>query len=255
MTITSALLLTALCATAGQDPILAGDRPASAATTTREATSSAGPEFDRPVPPPRARALDPRHRIEVRFGGWTDGWYGYEDGWRGRVSDWHTSGSAQGAFGFEYLTFVRDDLGIGLAVTGLASARGDWGGWDRSGTTQVTTSIPVVVRWYPARRLTHIRTVEPYAAAGIGPVFGVDTSATDGLGAHDWRHGGITRTRVATAVGGRLGGGVDIRLGSLFTLGVAGAWNWDAGLPDDLWSGARPSGGEFTVVLGWVFGR
>lgn len=95
----------------------------------------------------------------------------------------------------------------------------------------------------------------------------MDTSYVDGHWTNDrpwtndwpWtndRHtGDSTSTRVATTVGGRLGGGVDFRLGSVFTLGVSGAWTWDAGVPDDLWRGAQPSGGEFTVVLGWNFGR
>jgi hypothetical protein len=68
-------------------------------------------------------------------------------------------------------------------------------------------------------------------------------------------HDGAYSTHVGTTIGGRLGGGVDFRLGSVFTLGVAGAWNWDAGFSEDMWRGTRPGGGEFSVVLGWQFGR
>jgi hypothetical protein len=201
-----------------------------------------------PAPRHRSRALDPRHRIEVRFGGWESGWYDSDD-------DWHHSGSAQGAFGLEYLNFVRDDLGVGIGIASLVSAREDWEGPVDAEAARATIGIPVVVRWYPARRMTRTRSVEPYVTAGIGPVFGVDSVCTDGHGSRDRVHDEFEDARVGTAIGGRLGGGVDFRLGSVFTLGVAGAWNWDAGFPDDLWRGARPGGGEFTVVFGWNFGR
>jgi hypothetical protein len=103
--------------------------------------------------------------------------------------------------------------------------------------------------------MTRTRSVEPYVTAGIGPVFGVDSVYTDDHDSHGWDHDEFGSARVGTTIGGRLGGGMDFRLGSVFTLGVAGAWNWDAGFSDDLWRGARPGGGEFTVVLGWNFGR
>ena len=61
-----------------------------------------------PAPPHHSHgARSARHRIEVRFGGWGGGWYDHHD-------DWHYSDSAQGAFGLEYLNFVRNDLGVGI---------------------------------------------------------------------------------------------------------------------------------------------
>jgi hypothetical protein len=206
------------------------------------------PAPDRPAPRHREQSLDPRHRVEMRFGGWGEGWYD---------ADSHSryAGSAQVAFGVEYLNFVRNDFGVGVGLTSLVLANGDWDGWDDTGTARVTTSIPVVVRWYPARRATRSRSVEPYLTAGIGPVFGVDAVYTDNHGAHDSSRDEWSSTRVGTTIGGRVGGGVDFRLGHLFTLGMVGAWNWDAGFSDDLWRGDWPSGGEFSVVFGWQFGR
>jgi hypothetical protein len=189
--------------------------------------------------------LDARHRIEVRFGGWGDGWYGHahDDSW----------GSGQGAFGFEYLTFVRNDLAVGIAVTGLARGCGssDGHGWDETGSGQALTSIPVTVRWYPVRRATRMRSVEPYVTGGIGPVFAADAVFSHD---HDDWGGDVSAAHLGTTIGGRLGGGVDFRLGSTFTLGVAGAWNWD-GFSHSMWAGPRPGGGEFTMTLGWNFGR
>lgn len=218
-----------------------------------------------PAPPAPARALDARHRIEVRFGGWADGWAGDYD-------DCCYSGSAHGAFGVEYLHFLRNDLGVGMAVTGYGTANGWSYALDGEGTSQALVSLPVVVRWYPVRRLTQVRAVEPYVTAGIGPAFGVNSAWVDYGHPHgwtdwqdwrnwpnwddwdDWDHG-VSSTRVSTALGGRIGGGVDFRLGSVFTLGLSGAWNWNTGFADDLWYRPDPSGGEFTVTMGWQFGR
>ena len=157
-------------------------------------------------------------------------------------SDWST------------LNFIRNDLGVGIGISSLVSARGGWEGLVDAETARVTTSIPVVLRWYPVRRMTRARSVEPYVTAGIGLVVGVDSVYTDDHDAHHEYHDEFGSARVGTTVGGRLGGGVDFRLGSVFTLGVAGAWNWDAGFSDDFWRGPRPGGGECTVVLGWNFG-
>ncbi len=251
MTLTAAVLMTTLAAAAqGQAIATTSDR--SQGTEARATVSSSADTIRQPAPAQPAPVVDRRHRIEVRFGGWTDGWYGYETGWDGH--DWGTTGEAQGAFGLEYLSFIRNDFAVGLGVSGLANADGRWGGWNQTEQTQATVAIPVVIRWYPVRRVTQVRSVEPYVTAGVGPVFGVDTRVT-GLDFDEWdwpRHGNAS-TRVATGAGGRVGGGLDLRVGSRFTMGIAGAWNWDAGLPDDLWRGARPNGGEFTAVLGWAW--
>lgn len=246
MRLTTALLLTTLCIPAAQATAQTTTTVPAAPADAQPATVQ--PATVQPAAPAVARSLDARHRIEIRAGGWANGWYDEPVGWQ-------ASGSAQGAFGLEYLSFVRDDLGIGIALTSLGSAEGDWGATHDSGTARLISSIPVVARWYPARRLTQTRSVEPYLTAGIGPVFGVDTAYLDGGWKYDWHANAPTSTHVATTVGGRVGGGVDFRLGSVFTLGLSGAWNWDAGFPDDLWRGARPNGGEFTVVMGWNFGR
>jgi len=214
----------------------------------RDHARSAAGDHAHPAGQPR----DGRHRIEVRFGGWSDGWYD------GHGAAWEGSGTVHGAFGLEYLHLVRSDLAIGIGVSGLVRVVDEGRGWEDGGAAQATCGIPVVARWYPVRRLTTTRFVEPYVAAGIGPVFGVDTVYADGFtpwgGPWDWDDEERSSTRVGTTIGGRLGGGVDFRLGSVFTLGVSAAWNWD-GFSNGQWWGPRPGGGEFDVVLGWMFGR
>lgn len=214
------------------------------------ARQPAGGGDDETLAPDRGRSLDARHRVEVRLGGWGDGWY------EGHGRRWDYEGTGRGAFGLEYLRFIRNDLGIGVGMSGLVRAEDCHNCFDRD-AAQVVTSIPVVVRWYPARRLTRSRAVEPYVTGGVGPVFGVDTIYTrdDEDDDRHWHHDGYHSTHVGTAFGGRVGGGVDFRLGRLFSLGVGGAYNWDSGFSEDLWRAPRPTGGEFTVSFGFNFGR
>ena len=153
------------------------------------------------------------------------------------------------------LNFVRNDLGVGLAITTLAAANGGWHEWEDGGAGRALFSIPIVARWYPVRRLTSVRSVEPYLTAGIGPVFAADEVYVHDSDLHGWDHDYVSSGHVGTAFGGRIGGGVDFRLGHVFTVGVGGAWNWDTGFHGDAWNGARPGGGEFTVAFGWNFGR
>lgn len=156
MMITTALLATALCVGVDQGPTQTTAPVPATKAGSPQATAAppvAGDPSLQTVAPAPAPALDARHRIEVRFGGWANGGHNYYD-------DWHASGSAQGAFGFEYLSFVRHDLGIGIAVTSLGRAQ-DWDGGPDTGSAQIVSGIPVVVRWYPVRRLTRTRSVEP----------------------------------------------------------------------------------------------
>jgi hypothetical protein len=253
MLIETALILTLVSGPTSQaprpaaTPVADDGQPSSAATVVPA-------DIDRSAVPhdnePRLVAVgspDGRRRIEFRLGGWADGSYA------GHGSSATLSGSGNGAFGFEYLSFVRNDLAIGIGLTSLV--RGDaCGGCVDLRSARAVTSIPFIVRWYPARRLTQARSVEPYATAGIGPVFGVDTvSSFDDEG--EWGHSWHDSTHVGTTFGGRIGGGLDFSLGRTFTIGLGGAWNWDSGFSDDLWRAPRPNGGEFTVSFGWNFGR
>lgn len=264
MTIATALLLTvlgggapqvpaALPTSTDQAPAKTSERrlvvePEEPAVRQRQAPQAPGGGTLQAPASDHAYSLDSRHRLEVRFGGWGDGWY------EGHGDNWHAAGSARGAFGLEYLHFIRNDLGIGVGLSSLVHADDCHDCLD-GGAAQVVTSVPVIVRWYPIRRLSRSRHVEPYVTGGIGPVFGIDTLYTHIEEGGHWRHDEYYSTRVGTAIGGRAGAGVDFRLGRIFSIGVGGAYNWDSGFKGDLWRAPRPSGGEFTVSFGWNFGR
>jgi|WetSurMetagenome_2_1015567.scaffolds.fasta_scaffold382911_1 hypothetical protein len=250
MIIATALLLTLASGptpqTAAAIAPATADQQSSSVTPVSASVPASAEADARELHPLVAGSVDGRRRIEVRFGGWPDGTYSGHGGGT-------FSGAANGAFGFEYLSFLRNDLAIGVGFTSLVRADA-CGACADIDSARAVTSIPFLVRWYPARRLTRARTVEPYATAGIGPVFGVDTTSSR-LASGAWSDGLHESTNVGTTLGGRVGGGFDFRLGRTFTLGVGGAWNWDSGFSDDLWRAPRPSGGEFTMSFGWNFGR
>jgi hypothetical protein len=260
MTIATALLFTTIAVGTPQAsqniPTSTGDATASSNMLARRDASAETPDgsadsarpFVARQAPDREPSIDGRHRLEVRFGGWGDGWY------EGRRDDWNYTGSTRGAFGVEYLSFIRNDIGIGVGVSGLVRADACAGCSSDQESARAVISMPVSIRWYPVRRLTRSRMVEPYVTAGIGPVFGVDTIYTHDDDCH-WDRDGYASTRVGTTFGGRAGAGLDFRIGHVFSLGVAGAWNWDAGFANDQWRAPRPKGGEFTVAFGWTFGR
>jgi opacity protein-like surface antigen len=213
--------------------------------TDAPARQDAQPRADRH----REEPIDARHRLEVRVGGWGDGWYErHGDSWEDH------SGSGRGAFGVEYLSFLSRDFAIGVGFSSLVRAD-DCGECLATDTARVVTIVPVTARWYPARRLTRSRAVEPFITGGIGPVFGVDTIHTHDQDSTDGCGDDVESTKVGTAFGTRVGAGVDFRITTRFTLGVAGAWSWDSGFSSDLWRAPRPKGGEFTVTFGWNFGR
>jgi hypothetical protein len=249
MIIATALLLTSLSGPLpqGQNPATSagGAEPQKAATSAHEKSDVSNPPTVT-TPPRDASSPDGRRRIEFRFGGWDDGQDAGPRYWH------HRQWTGYGAIGFEYLSFVRNDLGVGVGLTSLVRPD-ECRGCSGSDAAQSVTSIPLIVRWYPARRLVRARTVEPYVAAGIGPVFGVDIVRSvggDGARVQDVEH-----PRTEARFGGRVGGGMDVRLGRAFTIGVGGAWNWDTGFSHDFWLGPRPKHGEFTMSFGWNFGK
>jgi hypothetical protein len=202
----------------------------------------------RPPARPRAderRLADARHRMEARLG------------LRHRPSisvsessrDVHTSSVNVGG-GVEYLYYVASDVGVGVSATSLA--RGVVTSVDHEdgvSSGHATIFVPLVARWNFVRRLTDWRTVDPYVTASVGPVFRVDWSTTED------RHDSHTTADTATSIGGRLGLGLDVHLGSVWTLGLVGAWNWSDRSDTVAGYGNRDRGGELAFTMGWEWGR
>jgi len=189
--------------------------------------------------------VEPRHRLEARFGVWRKPHFSFSE----PTEDVHI-GSADFAFGFEYLRSVTLDLAVGVGtqafVRGAGESVEDGDSWSSG---YATIAIPFVVRWNFARRLTNWRTIEPYLTAGVGPLIRMNWTAfefdDDSTGTAD----------AEATIGGRVGLGLDVHIGSVWTLGAMAGWNFSE-KPDSVTGyGRHDRGGEVAVTMGWVFGR
>jgi len=189
--------------------------------------------------------VEPRHRLEARFGVWRKPHFSFSE----PTNDVHV-GSADFAFGFEYLRSVTRDLAIGIGTQTFVRGTGESvEDGDSSSTGYATVAIPFVVRWTFARRLTSWRTIEPYLTAGVGPLIRMNWTAfefdDDSTGTADGE----------ATIGGRVGLGLDVHIGSVWTLGAMAGWNFSE-KPDSVTGyGRHDRGGEVAVTMGWVFGR
>ena len=161
--------------------------------------------------------------------------------------------------GFDYLRFVGRDIAIGVSASSLVRSDTTWTDRDhdntadddreRTRTASSTTFVYGVVRWNFARRLTEWRALEPYVIGGLGPVFRWNQKKVE---MHD--DDLDQSSEVITGLGGRLGAGVDVHLGPIFTLGAVGTWNWSTCEDEAIGYGSKDRGGYAAVTMGFVWG-
>ncbi len=197
---------------------------------------------------------DAVNRIEVRFGAYPTPSFHTDE----TAKDIHTRQADMG-LGFEYLRFVGRDIAIGVSVSSLVRSDTVWTDRDhdnvadddreRTRSANSTSFVFGVVRWNFARRLTEWRGLEPYVTGSMGPVFRWNLKKVE---FHD--DDLDQSTEVLTGLGGRVGAGVDVHLGPVFTLGIVGAWNWSTSEDETVGFGADDRGGEVGVTMGFVWG-
>jgi hypothetical protein len=219
-----------------------------------EAATSAKIENESKPPAPKGPLGDAKNRIEARFGVYPAPEFTHSEA----VRDVHTS-TADVGVGGEYLRSISRDVAIGVAVSTRTRTERDWVDYDHDGeadhdrdstrTSHSTTFVPAVIRWNFARRLTGWHTVEPYVTGSLGPVFRTNSKTVE------WNDDRDRWSETTTSVGGRLGVGFDAHLGSVFTLGVVGAWNWSTCPDEAIGYGPKDRGGEVAVTMGFEWGR
>jgi hypothetical protein len=194
------------------------------------------------------------NRIEVRFGAYPTPSFSHEEA----ANDVHGRQADLG-IGFDYLRFIRRDIAIGVSASSLVRSETVWMDRDHDGTadddrdrtraSNSTTFVYGVVRWNFARRLTTWRTLEPYVTGSLGPVFRWNQKKVE-----IYDDDVDQSTEVITGFGGRVGAGIDVHLGRVFTLGVAGAWNWSTCQDETIGYGTEDRGGEVAVTMGFEWG-
>jgi hypothetical protein len=235
----------------GEYTVVDTDRFAQPSTRRSDAAGAAVPAAE---PSPTARIGDAINRIEARLGAYPTPSFHNEE----MANDIHTRQADMG-LGFDYLRAVGRDIAIGVAVSSLVRSDKSWTDKDHDGvaddshartrSSNSTTFLFGVVKWNFARRLTEWRTLEPYVTGSLGPVVRWNQNKVqliDEVLSHS--------SEVTTDVGGRVGAGIDVHLGQIFTLGVVGAWNWSTCEDDTIGYGSKDRGGEVGVTMGFEWG-
>ncbi len=197
---------------------------------------------------------DAINRIEARFGAYPTPSFSHDE----VANDVHRRYADMG-LGFDYVRFVGRDLAIGVSAASLVQSEHVWVDQDHDGTAdkdhervrtaRSTTFVYGVVRWNFARRLTEWRVLEPYVNGSLGPVFRWNQKKVE---IHDDDLN--QSSEVLTGFGGRVGVGVDVHLGRIFTLGAVGAWNWSTCEDQTVGYGSEDRGGEVGVTMGFEWG-
>jgi hypothetical protein len=203
---------------------------------------------------PKGPLGDAINRIEVRIGVYPAPSFSHEE----LPNDVHRGYGDMG-LGFAYLRFIGRDIAIGVSASSLVRSEKVWVDRDHDGTadddrdrtrtSNSTTFVFGVVRWNFARRLTEWRTLEPYVTGSAGPVFRWNQKKVE-IENDDLNQS----SEVMTGFGGRVGAGVDVHLGRVFTLGAAGAWNWSTNEDETVGYGSEDRGGEVAVTMGFEWG-
>jgi len=184
-------------------------------------------------------AVDGRNRLALRFGA--------------RYSPAHvleTGGDSAGlSSGFQYTRYVREDLGVTMAVGGMGgrvvastSTAGLYA------TSFSIASFPIGVQWNPLAR-NPSSPIKPFLAATVGPVIGSSAGLVMAPGTV------ISPAATEVTAGGHVGGGIDFHLGRPFAIGIVGGYNWMAPFSRPIAGRDNYSGGEFGVSIGFLFGK
>jgi hypothetical protein len=162
------------------------------------------------------------------------------------------AGTDDGAMlaGLQFTRWFRENLAFTAAFNSLAGRSGSTVGPNGTvaGSSSVRT-LGVGARWNPLRGDLQRQAAKPYLSASVGPVFG----SNDGVTVTPQSvHAG---TYTETAVGGLVGGGVDVHAGRHWSFGVEGGYHWMSNFSQPVGALRNYSGWQLTASVGWVFGK
>jgi hypothetical protein len=194
-------------------------------------------------PPPFA--LSGRNRVELRIG--VLRMFGGAAPVNGVI---YGADNTDPALGFQYTRFLREDLALTLALNEFPMDHGaELGPQGAFAGSRTVLAAPIGLRWIPSRGGLHARSLKPYLAAGLGPVFGMSDGSSVGPG------GVFAGSRSQGTVGGHVGGGVDVHLNRRWSLGLSAAFNWMADFAEPIGKRDNYSGFDLRLSVGWLFGK
>ena len=147
-----------------------------------------------------------------------------------------------------YTYWLENDLGFNfsLGVLGIDATNSVQGS---EVSTETATVVPLLfgVKYQPFR-LTTSDVLRPYVLASVGPLFGSATINRVGVNIE-------SESYSETALGSRLGVGMDLLLGKWFTLGVGAGYYLVTDFERPIGSEKNYSSPEFSLSFGMIFGK
>ena len=185
-----------------------------------------------------------RHEIEISIG-LLSGLSTTSEASVGGISTKATTTGFAGSLSYGY--WFADEWAINLSV-GVANADASTsvGGTGASVESAVVVPILVGVKYAPLGLAINEK-LRPYAFASLGPHFGFASDVRAGVSTG-------TEAYTETALGSRLGFGMELLLGRRFTLGFAAGYRLVSDFGRRIGSEKNHSSPEFSLSLGIVIG-
>jgi outer membrane protein W len=184
-------------------------------------------------------SLNGRSAIELSLGVWGGASASNTVGSTGIQSS--TGTSFVGGLGYSY--WLRENLALTVTAS-LLSAQASATVNASNVTQQASTVIPLLlgIRYYVPEPGPDDN-IRPYLSAAVGSYFGSEASNT--LLSQ--------QAYMETAIGGRLGVGVDFFLSNHFKLGAGVGYHLMANFENPVGARMNYNGGEFSLVAGYIF--
>jgi hypothetical protein len=188
-----------------------------------------------------SNTLKGRSTIELRIGLWHESKVGNEISTAGILSTAKTNGFLGG---LSYAYWVQEDLSIGISAGALAGEATS--SMSTRGISQRASAVvPVLLglRYYVGESSTD-SPVKPFLSVGLGPFIGVEAKNEPFL----------QESHSETALGTRLGGGIDFLVGQSFKLGASVGYDLMTDFSTPIGARRNYNGPDFSLGVGFLFG-
>jgi hypothetical protein len=160
-----------------------------------------------------------------------------------------TESDANGLIGsIAYTRWLEDDVGIHI-TSGVLDVDAATAVNGSETFVEASTVVPLLfgVKYQPFGRAIG-DAMRPYISASAGPYFGFSSNVRTGESAE-------TESYSETALGARIGAGVDLSLSRLFTLGLGAGYHFVDDFNRRIGTEKNYSSPDFSLSFGIVFGR
>lgn len=185
--------------------------------------------------------LNKRSSLELNLGMWNESKAGNEISLSGVTSSAKTNGFVGGLF-YSYWSQENFAITIGAGVWS-AEASSTVSGRSVVQSSSAVVSILLGVRYYVPES-TLDSPVRPYLSASVGPYMGFEAK-NDVLS---------QQARSESALGARLGGGIDFRVADRIKLGVGVGYNLISDYSEPIGARRNYSGPDFQFSIAFLFG-